>query len=156
MVKRLLLVLIISCFYLGGYAQDKPEEPKLSIIDGRYAQPFMELLTEFQNYGIDITPLHNMGFITVVEDMSAFWAIVAPNNMGIYINSKIPSYLPSFKKFVLLHELNHFFIGPGHVLDKRGPKILWIGTDINVEHVIINYCEYEQEYLEFLSDLQKK
>lgn len=151
--KRLSVIVIGLLMSFNVFAQEIRTIPKVLIhVDAKYDKIFMELNQEFIDCGISVLPLRNINYIVVVPYLPNVWAIVTPDRTGILIDDNIPEYLPLFKKFVLLHEIGHFYDGIGHTED--GPMVRRAGTTITVEDVIRNYYKYEKEYLNYLYNKQ--
>lgn len=68
----------------------------------------------------------------------------------IFINVKIPYYLPSLYETVILHEIGHFIFTDSH--NEKGVYILQEGGKIDIESLIRHYPFYKKQFFQHLKN----
>lgn len=152
MKKLLLGLLLVTGLSFGQITRDSLDV----YISPSYIGVFDELIEQAENYKVDLRALMLLDSIIEVPYLPGVWAIVHPEFHTILITKEIPAYLSTFRKFVLLHEMSHILVGPGHLPPGVGPMVMRSGLDINIEDIVKFYCIYEEDYYLFLTNYYQK
>jgi hypothetical protein len=135
-------------------SQDTIPTSNFTYVDANYSEDFREIVEQLHNYDVDVLPLKELKYVMIVPALPKMWAVLSPDRAGVFMNASIPLYLPTFKKFILFHELGHYLDGEGHPED--GPVMRRTGRGLDIEDIIKNYCEYEEEFLIYLYKKQNE